>query len=92
MRRFDSDLRLQFQTVCLSTSCRNQRRQVPVKVPVKIELAKTQQYSANTGEKRCHNSSGVPKNVVSVPVKVPVKFKARVKLSENAPELWGLYW
>ena len=71
----DSDLRLQFQTVCLSTSCRNQRRQVPVKVPVKIELAKTQQYSANTGEKRCHNSSGVPKNVVSVPVKVPVKFK-----------------
>ena len=60
----DSDLRLQLQIVYLSTSCRNQRRQVPVKVPVKIELAKTQQYSANTGEKRCHNSSGVPKNVV----------------------------
>jgi len=59
----------------LSTSCRNQRRQVPVKVPVKIELAKTQQYSANTGQKRCHNSSGVLKNVASVPVKVPVKFK-----------------
>ena len=31
----DSDPRLQLQTDCFAVSCRNQRRQVPVKVPVK---------------------------------------------------------
>ena len=38
----DSDPRLQLQTSCFSMSCRNQRKQVPVKLPVKIQLAKTQ--------------------------------------------------
>jgi len=38
----DSDLRLQLSSCQKATSCRNQRRPVPVKVPVKIKLANTQ--------------------------------------------------
>ena len=61
-----------------------------MKVPVKIELAKTQQYSANTGEKRCHNSSGVPGNEVVGASGSASEIQAGVKLSEDAPNYGSL--
>ena len=61
-----------------------------MKVPVKIELAKTQQYSANTGEKRCHNLSGERRNVAVSASESASEIQAGVKLSEKA-RIYGVF-
>ena len=71
-KKADSDLRLQLQIVYLSTSCRNQRRQVPVKVPVKIELV---QNSAITLQILVKNAVTTHLASTETWLSVPVKFK-----------------